>query len=151
MALAFIATFAIVFNIQNYLNEDLAKATSESDVKFLDVKWGRNLTSDGASRSVQVFLDVEHKVYIKVYIDDEDFCYQKYNTKIYGEGAWGCNEECNVGECKDYELFMANPTTHFSTNRDKIIRVCWLRTPNIGTGTVYSQYEKCEIKLLNSV
>jgi hypothetical protein len=89
------------------------------------------------------------KLFIKVYIDDNDFCYQKHNPQVYREGVWGCNEECNVGECEEYELFMDNPTADFSTKRDKIITVCWLRTPNLDLGVIYPQYENCETRVLN--
>lgn len=150
MAISFLATFYMVLNLQQFLDEELAKTTAENDVKFLDVKWGQNLVGDGTSKSIIVFLDVKHKVYIKIFVEDNDLCYQKHNPEIYGEGNWGCNEECNIGGCGKYELSMTSkPTIQFSTERDKIVTVCWLRTPNIDLGVIYPQYIKCETKVLN--
>lgn len=152
LALAFIIALNIEKPIQQFQEEQLAKTTSEDDVKFLDVKWGRDLIEDGTAKSIELFLDVKNKIYIKISVDENDLCNQKHNPQVYKEGNWGCNEECSIGECEKYELFTtSDPKTYFFTNRDRVVTVCWLRSPNLDIGTTYLQYKKCETKILNKL
>jgi len=151
LAIAFIIGLNLAQHIQQFQEEELAKTTSQDDVKFLDVRWGRDLLTDGSLKSIKVFLDVKHKVYIKISVDEDDLCNQKHNPEVYSEGNFGCNEECNIGECEEYELLTHyNPSLYFFTNRDRVVQVCWLRSPNLDFGT-NTQYKKCETKVLNKI
>jgi len=151
LAITFIIGLNLAQPIQKFQEEDLAKTTSQDDVNFLDVRWGSDLLTDGSLKSIKVFLDVKHKVYIKISIDEDDLCYQKHNPEVYSEGNFGCNEECNIGECEEYELLTHyNIRSYFFINRDRIVKVCWLRSSDLDFGT-NTKYKKCETKVLNKI